>query len=417
MKTHNILWIDDQYDEQPAFIDDAYQHGLSIRAFKTSRDGIEFLEKNLEEIDGVILDAKVYKDSEDETASLKGLNSSIREIARISGQHQGIPIPYVVFTGQPDLESDVNFADSMDDTPVFSKTGDNKLLFNKLKELIGDSPKAAIRNRYRPVYNACMEGHYDQYGTRIWSLVFPILTGIEGGIRPSNAPYNDLRKALEWIFRRLWERKILHEQLVDGGIILLKLASFFLSGDEARFQSSRQPLQAKTRVFPKLITDNIRYILDVTQPGSHSESPSEASPDKSSIVAVESYAKDHHLLQIVALMLLDVIVWVDGYLAAHPDSKKNATNWSNIPDENSREIGPIDCRIISTHPSVAFASPVDDAEETEGYNFSIEPDSWPTEGLKEGDLVSLSTSFFKKNRRDPSKSSWVANSCVKTEQT
>ena len=79
MNRYKVLWIDDNFDDQDAFLDKAFQNGLDINPFKTSQQGMEELVSNIEQYDAVILDAMVYDESEDENASLKGLFSSIKK--------------------------------------------------------------------------------------------------------------------------------------------------------------------------------------------------------------------------------------------------------------------------------------------------------------------------------------------------
>ena len=86
MKRYELLWIDDQFDVQEAFLESAYLNGIDIVPYKVSKEGMNELENNLFKYDGVILDAKVYNESEDEVAKLTGLTSSIYRIKQLSNK-------------------------------------------------------------------------------------------------------------------------------------------------------------------------------------------------------------------------------------------------------------------------------------------------------------------------------------------
>src|SRR5690606_344576 len=97
---YKVLWIDDQHDIQQGFLAEAYQHKVDIVPFKTSVAGMRELEMNIFDYDGVILDAKVYENSENEVASLGGLSASVSKINQLQAKKV---IPYFVFTGQSEL--------------------------------------------------------------------------------------------------------------------------------------------------------------------------------------------------------------------------------------------------------------------------------------------------------------------------
>jgi hypothetical protein len=322
---YNILWIDDQYEELGGFIDEAYGEGFDITAFSSSREGMRYLKRNLSSVDALILDAKVFKEGPKDVPSEKGLTNSLLEIARISGKNQGKEIPHVVFTGQPDLESDAAFADRLDGVPVFSKNQDAMPLFEKLRELIGDSPNATVRNQYRAAYHACCQGRID---SQCWNLLAPVLRSITHVEDLPTDPYNDVRKALEWIFRYLHRHCVIHEKLIDDvGRVNLQGISLFVAGKPAHLHSTHEDLHARRPILPKLLVDSTKFILDVTQPGSHTEKLEDADASKPSIEAVKEYGPYHHLVQTVAIMTADIAEWAANYVAAHPDANNNRDLW------------------------------------------------------------------------------------------
>ena len=338
---YNILWIDDQYAELSGFIDEAYSEGFDITPFSSSCDGMAFLESNLSAVDALILDAKVFKKGPEDVPSEKGLFNSLFEIARISGKSQGKEIPYVVFTGQPDLESDAVFADRLNGASVFSKNQDTTPLFDKLRELIGDSPNATVRNQYRAAYHSCCQGRIN---SQCWKLLAPVLRSITYVEDLPTDPYNDVRKALEWVFRYLHDHCVIHEKLIDDtGRVNLQGISHFLAGNKVHLKLTNEYLLTQQPILPKLLADSTKFILDVTQPGSHTEQFEYTDTVKSSIEAVKEHAPGNHLIQIVAIMTADFAVWATNYVAAHPDAHANRALWTQVEDSLSGDDECIEC--------------------------------------------------------------------------
>jgi hypothetical protein len=400
-KRYNILWIDDQFDEMSGFFDDADVEGFDLKPFKSSRDGMEFLRANLHEVDAVILDAKVFKNDTNEVATEKGLTASLKKIAELSGENKGRAIPHVVFTGQPDLESDEAFADRMDGIAIFSKNQSNESLFAKLRELIGDAPDASVRNRFRGTYEACAKGGINP---ECWKLLAPVLGSAFGGQPLTTEPYNDIRKALEWVFRYLHRHCVIHERLVEkDGKVNLQGSSHFLAGNQARFNSTGDFVSARYAILPKLLADSLKLTIAVIQPGSHTETAEDSEPDRPSLAAVENHVSDNHLLEVVALIAADFVQWAVSYVAANPDADKNRAIWNEPGDASPLSEGSaFECEVVSVTQRQFFAKP-DNAASTGGENVRIPMNMPGASGLQKGRRVRV-TAY----KADPRTDHWVA---------
>lgn len=387
MKTHyKIIWIDDQYDEQESFIDQADREGFRLIPFKASREGMEYLRDHLLDVDAVILDAKVFKESETELASTKGLRASLEELAKISGQNNLREIPHVIFTGQPDLFGNSAFEDMVDGVPIFSKLQPNECLFQKLRELIGESASATIRNRYPLEYLAC-----EWIAGDSWRLLFPILNSMGSGSELVTDPYNDLRKVLELAFRKLHEFGIIHERLIENGVVNLQGSSLFLAGLEARFGRDGTIVKAKSAVIPKLVGEQVKFVLNVCQVGSHTEGNQEIPVTKPSITEVEKRNKNHHLLEITSLMTLDFIVWAKSYVDTNLDPTINILNWETLNTGNDgipyESVGTV---ISGNSRGHIFVKP-DDLITSQGKNICIAPQLVQGNELARGARVRIKT--------------------------
>ena len=328
MQAYQILWIDDEHDKQDNFFDLAAQHELYITPYKTSREGMEYLEANMDAVDAVILDAKVFKDSTNEVAKLKGLHSSIKTIAGLEERHN-TSIPHVVFTGQEDLESSEDFRDQMDEIPVFSKHTQQDDLIAYIRDSIGDSRNAYFRNKYADIHTFCQQ---DALTSSLWSSLLPLLKHANEEEAISINPYNEIRKCLELIYRLLHKKKVLHDLLVDKEVNLT-LSSLYLAGLPTYEKQSVPPLASKKPILPGLIASNVRYILEVTQGGSHSSDPDKADIADYSIAYLEKYVPEHHLVKCLVPMLLDIITWARAYIIENPDESANQSLWVNLKED------------------------------------------------------------------------------------
>jgi hypothetical protein len=146
---YKLIWIDDQYTDQIGFITDAEQEEIELVPFKTSKDGMAELERNISLYDGVILDAKVYKDSENEVAKLDGLSASIHKIVALSSSRV---IPYFIFSAHPDLLDSETFKAMLNGKATYLKNSDNECLFQDIKAEADGNIETQIRHKNMRVF-------------------------------------------------------------------------------------------------------------------------------------------------------------------------------------------------------------------------------------------------------------------------
>ena len=105
---YNVIWIDDEWDTRgkPFIQLCEIKHEIHITPFKTRKEGMDLLLQDERPWDAVILDAKAYNESENETANLKGLYEAIKQIESLKMKKN---IPYFVLTRQPDLMDNDTF--------------------------------------------------------------------------------------------------------------------------------------------------------------------------------------------------------------------------------------------------------------------------------------------------------------------
>ncbi|MDD2494381.1 MAG: hypothetical protein PHE29_04235 [Tissierellia bacterium] len=201
MKRYNVIWIDDEWEKQTNFIEFCdINHGIDITPFKNSKVGMDALESNLSKWDAIILDAKVFDESNDEIASTKGLMSSIKKIEALSTKKK---VPYFISTGQPDLYSDNIFRESFG--KFYSKDTDDEELINDLMAEADKQVETQIRHKYNDLFS--------------WfplpNELLSILTYIETESTSDSSCLNEVRKMLEWVSNLCIERGILPSEVKE----------------------------------------------------------------------------------------------------------------------------------------------------------------------------------------------------------
>ena len=254
----------------------------------------------------------------------------------------------------------------VDGVEIFSKFQSNELLFQRLRDLIGESPSVTLRNRYPAGYAAC-----EWMGSGCWRILFPILDSLRSGRGLLSEPYNDLRKVLEMAFRKLHEVGIIHERLIEYGQVNLWGSSAFLGGYPAKYGNEGGAVKAESAVIPKLVGEQVKFVLNVCQVGSHTEGNHEIPVTKPSITEVEKWNKNHHLLEITTLMTLDFIVWAKAYVDANPNPIFNMENWEPISQCAIGSLIEVEGAVISVNRGGNAFVKTDHLEETGHKNICI----------------------------------------------
>lgn len=277
MKTYKVLWIDDELKKQSDFITEAEQEDIIITAFDTAEEGISKLESSLDDWDAIILDAKGYNKSTDETPDLDGLYSAISKIEQLKSKRI---IPWFVLTGQPDRMGNADFEKSLRGNKPYSKNiqADKQKLFNDIKTEADKSMETQIRHKYAPVFAT----NTDKV------ILLKLLLALETKDFKNAAHLNDIRKLMEDIFNECKTKSIFPLSKIDFN-------------DRCRHLSN-QPF------VPVYIQRNIDSVGKITQTGSHR---TQTDRDISSGAAP-------YLVSSTIYELLNIILWWDGYKKQNP---------------------------------------------------------------------------------------------------
>lgn len=314
-----IIWIDDEYEKQDALLDSAYHnYGVTLIPFKTSKAGMEALANDLSSFSGVILDAKVFYESENEVAKLKGLQNSIYRLKELSSKRY---IPYVVFTGQKDLESNETFEDMIPGVAVFKKGIETDKMFNHLLQEIGKLDETTLIKDFRPAFEAC-----EFIGGESKNTLLQILLSIRRPLEnfDDNLYFTQIRIILEGMFRSANKYGLLHDKCIDKGKVNLTESSLFLAGKDLKYSNVR----CTTAHFPKIIADSIQTIIHTTGAASHTTDPE--IKKNMNIAEYRKLINTPYLLYSLTFQLMDILIWYVKYVEKNPDISSNQKLWIEI---------------------------------------------------------------------------------------
>jgi hypothetical protein len=302
----NVLWIDDRYKDSQLLIEDAkIQFKTNIIPYEFTSAGIEEFIKNPDKYDAIILDAK-GKDSVNEVDTTQPLYMAIKKLDRISMEH---PIPFVVYTGQPDLMSSKDFETTMANVPVFKKPAEFEKMMNYLIEEIDKNPERRIKNKYRRVFELCSNEYIGDSAEK--DLIF-VLHKIETDFIFKNSEefLNPLRKVIEDLLKAFNKFGFLPDCFVERSVAMNE-ASRFLSGEWVK-----DCLQTSAP-FPDLILNMMKQVVQVCQAGSHR-------------TEVDEFIRKNDtpfLLKAILFQLLDILIWFKKFVDQNNDKNLNQSTW------------------------------------------------------------------------------------------
>lgn len=324
MALYKVLWIDDEPEKQEAFFEFAELNDIVLTNFKTSRTGIIELEKRINFYDAVILDAKVFNESEDEVAKLTGLHNSIKEINRLSAIRV---IPYFVFSGQPDVIDNEAIQELLGDLKIYRKGSDNDALLSDVKEAADKQIETQIRHDHKKVFDA-VEGFDPEVSKTLLKILIAIKTGDNNF--DDQQQFTQIRIILEWLFRNANKFGLLHDNCLPKGQVNLTDSSLFLSGMDTKHCGVRSSI----RHFPKLIADAVKNILFITGGASHT-----TEIDATVVANIQEYRKTintPYLLFNLTFQLMDIIIWFHNYSALNSNVDDNRKHWEYINSDEAK---------------------------------------------------------------------------------
>lgn len=316
-KKYNILWIDDEWDKMPTFKQECEElYNLNLVPFRTRKAGMQALEDNLDKWHAVLLDAKMFDESENEQASLAGLGKAKAHLDRLSVKKA---IPYFISTGQPDLLDDDNFKALFGN--YYTKAKDDEKLMADILQAILNAESSQIKAIYSNVFAASETLSISEYAD---SIILDILLPLhfvekQSSFKPIHH-YNQLRQLVEYLFRSCHKVGLVPEQCIPNGVVNLNQCSIYLAGKNAEKAGVRYG-EPGERIIPDYIEAIIRAVLDFGNVHSHT-----VELDAEDTIKIENIlrsSQSKYLIFGLTLQLCEAITWFAKYISEHDDKEVN----------------------------------------------------------------------------------------------
>ncbi len=329
IKMYNILWIDDEWDKMPIFQQECKElHGLNLVAYRTRKSGMEALEHNIDFWDAVLLDAKMFDESENEIASLTGLGKAKKQLDRLSLKRT---IPYFISTGQPDLLDSDNFKDLFGE--YYEKGKDDERLISDILLAIKNSESSQIKVIYQDVFASLETMGISEYTEQILiDILLPLhYAEKQSSFKPVHH-YNQLRQLMEYLFRACNKVGLIPDQCVPDGIVNLNQSSLYLAGKNAEKVGVRYGEEGD-RILPEYVEKIVRSVLEFGNVHSHT-----VELDSEDLLKIENIlksSKSNYLIFGLALLLCEVISWFESYISAHNNKVENISRCKSLTKDES----------------------------------------------------------------------------------
>lgn len=317
-KVYNILWVDDEHEDMPAFKRLALDYDLKLVPYKSLEAGMAELEKNFVLYDGVLLDAKFFEKEDDspDTEDTDYVHRAKEHILQLPKKYD-----IHILTGQAEAFDSNVFKKAF--KKVFKKgiSDDEDALFNSLKVNAEGQLDFQIRHEYKRVFEV---GDDKYLGSKINESLINLLKQAKeiNDFEQTKDSLLPLRKIIENSFDRLFELGLIPEEIYKAG---LNPTVKFLCNNKNNSGFS---------VTKKFMHPSIAYFFDnlvfITQDSQH---------DKKGLkLNVDEYItniKSPYLFKSLVFQLLDYLIWLKQFIDENPNLEVNPNLWTK---ENVVEI-------------------------------------------------------------------------------
>lgn len=322
--SYTVLWIEDESEKEPNFVALCELYDIYLTIVDNAEDGVGELKRNEYKYDAVILDAKVKK-NKSSAPNLEGLRTARDYILSLKGTKY---IPHFIYTGQTDYQSNDIFVESFGQ--FYIKGEDDKNLIERIIASKKDRSFTLIRRLHQSVFrlfeDSFINPSYEKHLLKILDSIKNEESEFEDELY-----FNQLRQILEEAFRRAAEVGILHDKCIsEKGEVKLTLSSLFLSGIEVETLN----IACKKTHFPKIISNHVREILQITNIGSHAE-PEGKAESEANLKEYRYIVNTPYLLYSLTFKIMDVLVWFENYISENDNIDYNKSFWVDLNNEKT----------------------------------------------------------------------------------
>jgi hypothetical protein len=317
---YKVLWIDDNPNDQEGFEDFAYVNSIELIHFKTSLEGREELERNIEIYDAVILDGLVFDESTEEVPAVTGMQNSINKLKELKARKA---IPYFIFTGHLGDDQYGVVRDMLANETIFYKAKDNKKLIEAIKESADKQELTQLKHKYPNAFALCED---DYLGAKQFERVLQLVKDVETPENISNTQEAllPMRKILEAIFTKLNAIGLIPDEIQNNpGAI--NGASSFLAGNNKIYDYNQELIHP-------VIAEKTHHLLKLTQDAAHNEGHS---------LRADSYlgeSSNNYLYLSLCYSLLEVLDFYKPFIDANSTKEINIRKWG-LKEVSTSSIG------------------------------------------------------------------------------
>ena len=353
-----VLWIDDEWENQVAFRELCLMENIMIHPFKYANDGLARIKENPKRWDLVLLDAQGLK-AEGMALGQSGLISSVNAIKDI-GFEIGVKIPYFIFTGQENLLSSEDFLASYDKTCIFSKGNDMLRLIQCIKELVSSREDMVVKDLYPKVFEAVNFLGLKESEQKLLGFLKAVHYK---EYRLQRTPITDLRIILEELFHALIKPEIglIPQECYKSDRRELNMADviLYMSGEQTKSEFGKAPayggvgvVDLEGPIYPALMSSfiNTLYVY-VSATDSHVKRiiDDEKTEFKNQCMQYSAKVEGSYIGFSFAYQICDILTYTAAYVKNHPDPVLNRRRVYQLRDDHNSG-----CKIETTDGIMHF---------------------------------------------------------------
>ena len=416
-----VLWVEDDQMVINTYPLKAENFGLHLEPCRCWDEARKALESEFDRWSAIILDAKCKYHLDSADNAIEFLREALDDISTIC-ERKGRIIPWYILTGGSETE----VSDSINDKRLrwdsdwteikhkkhYSKDGDTKALFERIKTHAQKSYRLQVQEMYRDIYN-----QLSSFNTGVCEDILRILEAVHfPKAHPDFDPklyYNPIRQALEQIYRTLVKEAIIPDVFIEKDRVILNQCFMYVIGNDAEILGYRN---ANGKIVPPHIQSMMSLIIHLGNAHSHS---SNSSIDLVELSEKEIQDYDNKinsnggdskiLIFSIALQFCEILMWMIDYIKKHPDKDENRKNWKKIDkteQENSQK---------ELENGKDYEGRIVKVENDKGIFLNVKCELYPfpltikprQNNLKEDDIV-IFKAVQEPNRNNLSKLFWIA---------
>lgn len=332
MKDYNVIWIDDEWEDQIEFKEECEELNIHLRPFSYQKAGMDELDKHPNSWDAVILDGEIKDKSDNELPSTKGLLNALKHLSSMPLNKK---VPYFISTGKDKVKKN----EMLEDEVIYEKGDDDEKLIDVIRSTIDNIEQFKIKVLYRDAI--------DQLNKISPNASEVILDILESMHYPDSHPdfnpilyYNQLRQILEYNFRAANKVCIVPDACFDNkGNPNLSQCSHYLSGNNATEAKVRygeyRGKDDYDKIVPKHIELMMRLILDLGNINSHSVKLSDSEEKELEYYFNNNVFNSRYLIYSLTLNACEITLWFKNYIKSHQNIEENKKMCRQIQDNQA----------------------------------------------------------------------------------